>query len=246
VRELNLILKKFVRDKQPPEVIEAAQQAAQLAAQQAALKQNGGKGEPTPEETETVAPELAEIFVRDTRKAIATIEAILEKRGSQADAAAVSGESAIKEEDLRMYTITVHGLKSALANIGETTRSSLAARLEQAGRDKNTAMIFAETPALIAGLREISAKLAPPEEAGGGPEITEEDLAFLREKLLVIKSAGESFDQKTARKTLAEIRERQWPADTREQLGSIAENLLSGDFDEVSNTIAKMTETLRQ
>jgi CheY-like chemotaxis protein/HPt (histidine-containing phosphotransfer) domain-containing protein len=137
IRQLNTALKKFVRDKQPPEVIEAALRHSEQAA-----PPDQSAAEPE------IDPELAELFVRDARKAIATLEAILEKSG------------AFAEEDTRTYTINTHGIKSALANIGETDLSAAALALEKAGKANDIAVMIAETPAFLGRLKALIEKLS--------------------------------------------------------------------------------------
>ncbi|MDR2729067.1 MAG: hypothetical protein LBB56_08025, partial [Chitinispirillales bacterium] len=54
-------------------------------------------------------------------------------------------EGAPGEEDLRNYVINTHGMKSALANIGQAALSDVAKGLEQSGRDGDTGLIASET-----------------------------------------------------------------------------------------------------
>jgi CheY-like chemotaxis protein len=238
VRELNVILKKYVRDKQPPEVIEAAQQAE-------ALKHNNGNGKTfaadTPNDSShgTTSPLLAEIFVRDTRKAIVLLEDVLHKHER------FQHEKDKAGSDLQLFTVTVHGLKNALANVRETDLSALAAKLEQAGSNKDITVITEETPVLIEGLRRSIEKLAPEDSTDAETEMTEENRSGMKEKLLVIKKACDAFNQKAARRTLNELKERKWPSEIRELLGLMTENLLSGNMEETSNTADKIIEKIR-
>ena len=158
--------------------------------------------------------------MRDAFKSIATLEAIHEKRG------------AYEDEDIRLYTINVHAMKSALANIGEPELSAAAFKLEQAGRDKNTAVMSAETGAFLNELRKVIGKLTPPKEKGVETETTDQDLAYLREKLRAFQKACSIYDKKAAKLAMTEIREKTWPPQTNELLGAISESLLSGDFEE--------------
>ena len=218
VRQLNAALKKYVRDKQPPEVIEAAQQ-------------KNGQEEYAAEETARVPPQLAEIFVRDALKTIAALEEILEKQGVYED------------EDIRMYTINVHAIKSALANISEFELSDFAAELEWGGHKKDTSVI-AQTPEFLDKLRAVVEKLTPPkEEEDESGEITDADRAYLREKLLAIKEACETYDKKTAKDAITELRQKTWPRQTKELLAAMSEHLLDGDFDEVSRAAEKIIGT---
>jgi len=221
IRELNSVLKEFVRDIQPPEVIEAARR--KKAAQE--MRENASG------ETEifSISKELSEIFVRDASKAIAILEVICEKHGFY------------EEDDIKSYVITVHGMKSSLANLGELELSVAAARLEKAGREKDIAVILAKTPVFLNNLRALTERLKAIEDVND-EEAVNEDLPYLREKLLTIQGACSTYDKRTAKDALAELRQRKWSAQNREQLGKISEYLLISDFDQavaVAETIIK-------
>ncbi|MCL2472202.1 MAG: ATP-binding protein, partial [Treponema sp.] len=111
-RQLNTVLKQFVRDKQPPEVIEAARQQA--------IEQK--KQKVTAKAPKSIDPKLVKFFIRDASKALAVLEKIYPNDG------------VYNAEDLKAYIINVHGMKSALIHIGETELSSVAAKLERDGR----------------------------------------------------------------------------------------------------------------
>jgi HPt (histidine-containing phosphotransfer) domain-containing protein len=94
---------------------------------------------------------LAEVFVKSATKIIDALESIKEKYGGNVDV--------YEEDDIRMYIINVHGIKGALANIGEKELSALAAKLEKAGRENDIAVISAETPELVNGLRAMISEI---------------------------------------------------------------------------------------
>jgi signal transduction histidine kinase/CheY-like chemotaxis protein/HPt (histidine-containing phosphotransfer) domain-containing protein len=137
VRQLNAVLKKFVRGKHSPETVEAAR------------RQEAGRMGQAVDETPhpPISKRLAELFIRDASRALATLEAVLEKRGGYED------------DDIRAYTVSVHAMKSSLAHVGETELSAVAAGLEQAGRDKNTAVMSAETGEFLDNLRAVVEKI---------------------------------------------------------------------------------------
>lgn len=181
----------------------------------------------------TMYPQLAGAFIQDAARARDVLTAILAKCGAYGD------------DDIRMYTVNVHAMKSVLANMGEKELSAVAARLEQAGRAKDTAVIENETPAFLEKLREIIEKITPRQndddaEEGADPQPGSEDYAYLGEKLLVITKACDDYDRKTAKDTIAELRQKKWSKKTVELLGTMARHLLNGDFDEVSNTAEKI------
>jgi CheY-like chemotaxis protein len=223
IRELNVILKKFVRDKYPAEVVEAA------------LKENVDEDSKNSGENKTgtppLNPELARIFLGETSRTIALIEQLCEKGGACTD------------EDIKNYVVTIHGTKGSLANIGELELYGVAAKLEQAGRDKNKTLIFGETPAFLESLRTLAKKLTPPEKENANEEIND-DLPYLREKLLAIKTACSEYATGTAKKTIAELRQKAWSKRFEEPLIRISECLLHSDFDEaisVAESVMKMT-----
>ena len=121
IRQLNTVLKQYVRDKHSPEI--------------------------TPPEQKSIDPKIAEFFISDASRAITTLEQIRQK------------DRKFNEENFQSYIICVHGMKSALANIGEKELSAEAAKLEQESRNRNSAQINLDTPAFINSLHEMIKKL---------------------------------------------------------------------------------------
>jgi signal transduction histidine kinase/FixJ family two-component response regulator/HPt (histidine-containing phosphotransfer) domain-containing protein len=209
-RQLNMVLNKLVRDKYPAEVVEAARKQ----------KDRLYSGS---EQREAVGPDLAEIFVRDAKKAAQVMEPICLNNFSG-------------DDDLSAFVINIHAMKSALANIGANDLSAMAARLEQAGRDQDVSLVMSELPSFIEVLRSAVDKYEKVREPLDGAE-ENFDSSFLKEKLLTVKTACAAYDKKTAKLTLSHIRERKWPQAVREKLGSIAEFLLHSEFDEAAKFI---------
>jgi signal transduction histidine kinase/DNA-binding response OmpR family regulator len=212
IRQLDAVLKKFVRDKQPPEIIEAANHNKRNLG----ISAGGQTG---------ISPKLAEIFARDATKLAKTLEEIQES-------------DAYSEEDIRSYTISVHALKSALTNVRETELSGIAAKLEQTGRDKNTAAMRSETRAFLDKLWAVIEKHKLSQEENSVKKIVVEDRAYLKEKLFAIKNACEIYDKKTIKDTISELQQKEWSVETRKLLATIEEELLNGDFE----AVAKATE----
>jgi signal transduction histidine kinase/CheY-like chemotaxis protein/HPt (histidine-containing phosphotransfer) domain-containing protein len=210
IRQLNAMLNKLIRDKYPADIVEAAQKL------KASLRKSTSKGIP-----EAMDPQLAKIFMRDAQKAETVLETFYEKRDN------------FTEEDIHQYIINVHSMKSALSIIGESDLSSLAAKLEQAGRERNMAVIADETPVFLNLLREVIEKIKPREDTQTD-EITAEDRDYLHEKLISIQGACVKYDKKTAKDTVAELQKKTWPVRITEQLESIADRLLHSEFEEAA------------
>jgi len=136
-----------------------------------------------------------------------------------------------------MYVTTVHAMKSALANTGETKLSDMALQLEQAGREQNLGIMNAKTPEYLERLREVIKKIKALE--GDGETLTEDTddaLEYLREELQVIQAASLEYEKKTAKEALARLRQKTWSERTRKVLETIAGHLLHSDFEEAAVT----------
>ena len=225
VRQLNAILNKLIRDKQPPEVIRAARQQAEdkkkndseNAAQQASDSKSGDQ--------KNIDPKFMEIFVRDASKSLKALDAINEKNGSYS------------EEDIRTYVIHTHGMKSALANIGKMDLSAIALKLEMSGRDGNAETMASETSEFLDSLRAVVEEFTPKEEAES--DIAGEDTAYLHEKLLALKNASLEYDESGAEDILGELKEKKWSPSTKKMLNTLSEHLLHSDFDEIAGIISE-------
>jgi signal transduction histidine kinase/DNA-binding response OmpR family regulator/HAMP domain-containing protein len=208
IRQLNMTLNKLIRDNYPSDVIEAARKQKDLLYSGNVQKK-------------VLEPELAEIFIRDAKKAITIMETIYSNNFR-------------RDDDLSTFIIHIHAMKSALANIGETALSTDAATLEQAGREKNTSFILSEFPSFIEMLQDTIKKITPAIVTG---EEDTGDNRYLKEKLLALKEVCASYDKKLAKDTLAEIKKKTWPKSVNEQLGAISIHLLHSDFDETKQII---------
>jgi len=223
VRQLNMVLNKLIRDKQPPEVLEAAKRQAQSRTLQSG------------ENSSKMNPRLMEIFIRDTHKALATLDEICRKNDYSS------------EEVLRTYIINVHGVKGTLATIGKMDLSAIALKLEVAGREGKLDIIKSETASFLESLRTYIEELesrneTPAAAAAAGGEV-KEDKPYLKKMLEAVKSSCGNFDKKSAEKTLTEAGKTAWSAATQKLLGVISDKLLHSDFDEVEEIINEYIKT---
>ena len=209
IRQLNIVLIRLIREKYPADVIAAAQK------EKAEIEKKQGTGQGT----QQVDTQLAEIFARDAEKSVSILENCLSR-------------SLGNEEDIHMYVINVHAMKSALANIGEKALSAVALNLEQAGREKDINVMLEQTNDFLDKLRMVINKVKPKE--GEEKENSESDLAYLTEKLKIIKEACAAFDKKTAKNALGELREKTWSHEVKKMINSISEHLLHSEFDNAS------------
>jgi CheY-like chemotaxis protein len=212
IRQMDIILNKFIHDKYPEKTIETARR----------LKNNTEKTliQPPP-----VNQELAKIFIRDAEKSIGILESICQKQGHYED------------EDIQNHIINSHSMKSALANIGETELSNFALKLEEAGRKKDIEEISKETPVFLFALRAIIEKIKPyirNNDNETTDNISGGDREYLLEKLAFMREACVGNNKKDAKETLARLRQKQWRRPVNELLDTLAVHLLHSEFMEAA------------
>jgi HPt (histidine-containing phosphotransfer) domain-containing protein len=156
IRQLNSVLVKFIRDKQPPEVLEAVRQQAEDRAEGAIAPSEAhkqGQAGATSLNPASIAKNkrFTDAFVRDAAKSLAALEDIQTRR------------NAYSEDDIKTYVIHVHGMKSALASIGENELSALALELEIAGRKEDTSVMASETERFLEELKQTVKRLSTTE-----------------------------------------------------------------------------------
>ena len=216
VRQLNIVLNKLIRDKQPIEVLDAAQK------EKTKMEKKSGSDQIL----QQIDIQLAQIFARDAEKAIKILENCMHNNIND-------------ENDIQMYIINVHAMKSALANIGEKELSSTALRLEQAGREKDINVLLSESNDFIDKLKKVVSEIKSKNHDNEVNEDSKEDLVILNEQLKIIKDACTAYDKKAVKKSLNILREKTWSHDTKEFLDLIAEHILHSEFDEASVLVEK-------
>ena len=222
MRQLSAALKKYVRDKHARGFVVHDEVAHDKTAY--------GTDVSVAPAQPLIHLQLAESFIRDANRSSSTLEGILGKGGVFAD------------EDILLYTTTVHAMKSALANVGEKELSACAAKLEQAGREKDTDMISAHTPIFLDRLQAVVLKLTPHESKERADVLGEGDGELLAESMHAVKTACLGFDKRSIKEILTELRQKTWPQEIEQLLGEMSGQLLDGDFSEVSHTAETIME----
>jgi PAS domain S-box-containing protein len=141
---------------------------------------------------------------------------------SDARAALTAMRNAILNDDMKTVCAVAHGIKTALANIGEAALSSRAAALEKAGGRGADDFIYE--------LETLYNRLNSNEETGDSSVV--ENTAFLNEQLEKIVSACEEYDERVVYAALNRLKERQWQpgtAGTLEEIGDLM--FLQSDFE---------------
>jgi len=209
-RKLDAVLNDFIRDKKPPEIVEAARK------------------ERLNKENKRKLSDLEKFFLIDAVYAVNKLDEVYAKINDP------------EEKDIETYKITVHGIKSALANIGETELCETARVLEQAATEKNLEQMAQETPAFINALKSLIEKLDAVKDLNDA-QMTGEDEAYLREKLLVIEAACKTMDKKAVAAVMDDLKQKDWPRRINDKIDELSVHLLHSDFEKVE---AAATETI--
>jgi HPt (histidine-containing phosphotransfer) domain-containing protein len=127
---MNMLLNKMIRDKQPPEVIEKARRESAARKEKNILPRN------------TDDPKFIHVFTHEAEKSLGVLEELVKKENWHH-----------KEDDMRVYIIHIHTIKTALANIGKLDLSAVALKLEQAARNGITEIVMADTPLFFRTLK---------------------------------------------------------------------------------------------
>jgi signal transduction histidine kinase/DNA-binding response OmpR family regulator/HAMP domain-containing protein len=250
-RHLNEVLNRLIRDKQSPEVLEAARQ------QQKANQKD------TPETPAEISVEIsAEAPVAQTTAAAPLLEELSRIEGLDVHAGLsyigedqegyfgllrfFSERSDIYLEELartletgiwKDYTIKVHALKGVLANIGAKGLSQWAAKLEKAsktGDDFSPETCKEETRPFCADLCEFRDKLRrtslfeSPVTDGEKPR---GDTQFLKGQIELLKEACIKYSFGDTKKIIAVLGEYKWDDETEKELERIRHFMVSLDYD---------------
>jgi HPt (histidine-containing phosphotransfer) domain-containing protein len=173
----------------------------------------------------SIDPKLIKIFCRDAGKAIVVLRETL------------------ANDDISLFTTTIHAMKSALANIGERDASDMASRLEEAGLNGDKEYMVAHVDSFIDVLEALieSLTLAKPETDDNSRVI--EDTSYLIEQLHIIMNACEEYDDTAIYAALDCLKEKPWLPKTTLLLEEIYDALfLHSDFEDAVKKARAMTD----
>jgi len=206
-KHLNEYLLRLIRDKYPDDVREKAR--AEMPTKAVASSQG-------------ISEELTKHFIRDAKNAANVLDQLMTLSGFSTD-------------DLKRYTITTHGMKSALANVGIPALSETAGVLETVGRDKDMNKIAAETPSFIVHLKKVIAAFEQKlSESRASDADLEDDLVLLKEQLTALIDACELYSKAAAKKAMTKLKEGQCSQKTLALIDDINALLLHGEFEKVA------------
>lgn len=221
---LNAILKKWIPDnKQIPDNISSETSSSNLnivgLSTEKGIINIGGSVEDY--------LEILDIFVADSESRIDELNDFLAKG------------------DIKSFTISVHGLKSASANLGAYEISEMAKKLEAAGKLEDANYIEANmaefSDSLTAMLSNIKSYLNDNQKESAAGKIPG-DKQFLSTSINQIKLHMESLQLNDVERLVAEIYQYQWDDDTTKKIVKLKESLNIFDYNEIESSIDEIRE----
>ena len=232
-RELNVMLNEFIRNQKPREVIEAVRYFA--------FQHKNNALQDTPQtgaaQWASLNNELIAAAALDVENALAVLDEIMPW--------STMNLTANNNIDLVLYTTTVHGIKSALANIGEKQLSEIALRLELAGDKGDTDTILTETGGFTDLLRLFMDKIKRSKTDAGkdiSQVVSDDDMVFLHSKLNEVKTACEKLVLRDAKNAMNEIKLKTWPQNISDIINEISLHLIRGEYSKVASAADKVIE----
>jgi len=191
------------------------------------------KKNPITTESNQASTEMAAAAITDIKNALSVLQDILPK---------IKAGSA-ENSDMELFTTTVHGMKSALANIDKKQMSNQALELEKASRNREMDTIISNTPVFMDDLYSLLNIMEQSIKTENN-DISNDDLVLFRGKLGEIKQAYAALDVKGAKAVLNELKEKNWTSDINKIISEISVYLLRGEFSKIEAVLIEADELL--
>jgi len=219
IRKLNSVLIKFIKSKQPREIITTTLPTA---------SNDSPAPNPNPVTQIDLNPLLMASFIRDADKTVATISNLLEN------------SDLTNPDDLRSMIITVHGIKSALSSLKETELSSTASRLEEAGRNKNLDLIITELPGFNDKLKLLLKNIKPEEDENTENEDPEDIIEILHE----LKKLSSEYNRRGTLNKISEVKT--CSGKTKTLIEFVKDRILHSEYEEAETAITSYIDKYRK
>jgi PAS domain S-box-containing protein len=210
------------------------------------------KKQPFAEEDEKISPEIkidiegvnterGIFFSGGTEESYLDTLAIFQKDGFEK---IKSINDCLNNNDLNLYTVHVHGLKSASANIGADALSKAAAVLEQAGERQDKEYIDEHTPEFLASLEAMlhnimNALVLRQEKI----ENDKYDIGEFRLELSMLKEALKSFDAGTINKSVENLGNIVHSGSVKSRIVDISDKILLGEYEDALDIIEELLKS---
>lgn len=152
----------------------------------------------------------------------------------------------LETDDIELFTIHIHAIKSAAALIGADTLSKDAAELEEAGKQGDMAFIKSRSYAFLMDLEELLCNINKAHVFGSGQTgkntkiSTETEIDILKIELLRLKKALNAFDSSEIYRADGALQKFTHAPDIGDYVSAILQFRLVGDFEKAISLIDKL------
>ena len=140
-------------------------------------------------------------------------------------------------QDIQKLGIAVHGVKTLLRSIHKVELAQHAATLEKLCYEKNEAVFAAHLPSFASELKAVLQEYSKDQSTQNEKVLG--DSKELLVQLQQLEEACESFDKKTAKSILQQLKEKAWRVEEEKLITELSALLLSGDYDEIMELISQ-------
>ncbi|MCD7725349.1 MAG: ATP-binding protein [Clostridiales bacterium] len=155
-------------------------------------------------------------------------------------------ERAVADQDLEMYTIEVHSLKSTSRSIGALRLSELAQELEESGKAGKWEVIVAKTPALLSVYRGLYDAVAPYCREEEVPDAQKKP--FLQQEVFILLGqlldCMNEYDSIRGEETVKMLSEYAFPASGDRYMEQISKAIGRFDYDVCKEVVLKWRQEL--
>nr|MCR4589086.1 response regulator [Lachnospiraceae bacterium] len=149
-------------------------------------------------------------------------------------------EDAYKKDDIRLYTVKVHALKTSCRIIGDLTLSKQAEKLEEAGNKKDTRYIEEHTGAFLRDYLAYKEKFASLEQKAddeGKEPIPEEEL---KDAYAALKEVVPQMDYDAVEMILDQLQGYRLPEEDKEKIAELSRLLKAFEWDKMEQLTDKL------
>jgi len=234
IKHLDNVLNTFIRDKQPPEVLEATKFHTD---------ENNNNTD-----SNDIISYLKQIPHLNVDSALADVGGVEDiyidtiRLMSKLLPRRIEAMDELLKSDIKTFAIEVHGLKSVLRNVGAKKLGDTAVDFEFAALENNTDYCNENYPAFKADLVELNDLLSEVFETQEIDSALKEksDMSSLKRIIKTVKSAVESYDSILAMELLEPYADFSYGMDVDMMLGELVFFLDASDYDNAIAVIEKL------
>jgi PAS domain S-box-containing protein len=154
-------------------------------------------------------------------------------------------KKASAESDLKLISITAHGMKSACGNVGFTELSEDAKLVEFSAKNKDKVILDDKLPAFITNLSECIEKLKTEmheKEEKSEDRKPDDDAPNIANTLAVIAEACDNYDETIAEPLIGGLEKGSYEPKIKESIDKIAELIMFAEFEEAAKLSRELIE----